>query len=166
MGRDREIPTSIKVGVGVGVAYLLYRLLGTGSGLGSGTGMGRGMGRDPSRIPGVPAPTPAPVVAPTQPPDTQPVEIRVHPSPTDPTRAVIEMEGRIVSAGNLIARIGAGKRRDVLVTVRGDTRAGAWSEIRDALEFAGIRIGLRQSSISTRSSDVLQVSPGGAHLQV
>ncbi len=104
------------------------------------------MGRGASRIPAVPVPAPA--IAPPRPHDTQldtqPIEIRVLPSSTDSMKAVIEMEGRIVSVGDLIARIDAGKRRDVVATVSGATRHGAWSEIREALKFAGIRIGLRQ----------------------
>jgi hypothetical protein len=57
--------------------------------------------------------------------------------------AVIELAGRVISVGELTARIDAGGRRDVLVTVTGDTRTGAWEEIRDALTFAGIQISLR-----------------------
>jgi hypothetical protein len=72
--------------------------------------------------------------------DQQAVSIIVRPSPTDPMRAVIVMEGRDVTVGELIARIDAGGRRDVLVTVTGDTVQGAWDEIHDALQFAGIQI--------------------------
>jgi len=73
----------------------------------------------------------------------------VRPSLTDPTEAAIEMEGRIVSIGELIARIDAGKRRDVLVTVRGDTRQGALAAIRDALTFMGIQVSVREPVVSS-----------------
>lgn len=76
----------------------------------------------------------------------------MRPSPIDPTKAVIEMEGRIISVGDLIARIDAGKRRDVLVTLRGDTRYGAWREISEALEFSGIQIGLHRPLVSPSPS--------------
>ena len=73
----------------------------------------------------------------------------MRPSLTDPTEAAIEMEGRIVSIGELIARIDAGKRRDVLVTVRGDTRQGALAAIRDALTFMGIQVSVREPVVSS-----------------
>jgi len=63
-----------------------------------------------------------------------------------PINQPIAEQGRVVSVGDLIARIDAGRRGDVLVTVRGDTREGGWTEIRDALAFMGIQILLRQTS--------------------
>lgn len=140
MERDHEISTGVKLSVGVGVAFLLYWLLWTGGRSGRGTGSVPGTSAAPGSLSPVPGISAVPAVVLPRPRDTQPVEILVHPSSTDPTRAVIEMEGRVVSVSVLIARIDAGKRRDVRVTVRGDTREGGWMEIRDALEFAGIQI--------------------------
>jgi hypothetical protein len=147
MDREQEIPTSLKIGLGIGIAYALYRL-----GLSLSTRAGGAPGgattsapepsvataQIPARTPGAPA-----RILPTHPHDTRPVEIRVRPSPTDPRAAVIELTGRVLSIGDLIARIDAGGRRDVLVTVTGDTRTGAWEEIREALTFAGIQISAR-----------------------
>ena len=127
MSQDQEIPTSLKIGVGLGIAYALYRL---GLAIGGKKAPAGTSGGDPRKPP-------------PRPRDTKPIEIRVRPSPANPRSAVIEMEGRIISVGDLIARIDAGGRRDVLVTVTGDTRTGAWDEIRDMLAFAGIQISLR-----------------------
>lgn len=143
MDREYEIPTSLKIGLGIGIAYALYRL---GLSLHAGgattdapsTPPGSPTGQAPARATNLPA-----RLIPTRPRDTKPVEIRVRPSPTDPHVAVIELAGRVISVGELTARIDAGGRRDVLVTVTGDTRTGAWEEIRDALTFAGIQISLR-----------------------
>lgn len=137
-GRDRDDGVGmgiLKLGLGAGVGFAIFMLVsGTG-----GFGFGRGGG------PGVPAGPPA---APPRPPDTKPVEVRVKPSATDPKKAVIELEGKVISVGDLVARIGAGGRHDVLVTVRGDTIQGAWDEIRNALVSAGIQISIRQPSAS------------------
>lgn len=136
-GRNRdEVPGLVKLGLGFGVGFGLYMLIARIGGF----GLGRGHGRASAG--------PAGPAAPTRSRDEQAVEIRVKPSPIDPKKAVIEMEGKIVTAGELIARIDAGGRRDVLVSVRGDTIQGAWDEIHDALVFAGIRIALRQPVIS------------------
>ncbi len=153
MVRDREMPDVAKLGIGlgigVGIGYLLSRLFGVGGGGPPWPGAGRradaGHGLP---APAVPARPPALMPAspvPARPRDEVPVEIRVRPSATDPEMTVIEMEGRVVSVGELADRVGAGGRRDVRVTVRGDARQGGWEEIRQALEFLGIQILLRQS---------------------
>jgi hypothetical protein len=122
-GRSRDqMPGVVKLGLGVGLGYLLYKLLGGG-------GFGFGPGEVPSR-----------------PHDEQPIEVRIRPVPADSTKAEIALEGRIVSLGELIARIRVGGRRDVLVALRGDTRQGAWDEIREALESAGIQIVRKQAA--------------------
>lgn len=72
----------------------------------------------------------------------------MRPLEADPSVTVIEMEGRIVSVGELADRIGAGGRRDVSVSVRGDARQGGWEEIRRALDFLGIQILLRSTPYS------------------
>jgi hypothetical protein len=122
--RDREDGSGlVKLGLGFGVGLGLFMLFGGGGGFGFGRGSG-------------PAATgPAPF-----PPDTKPVEIRVRPSPTDPRTAIIEMEGTTISLPDLIARVNAGGRRDVVVTVSGVTREGAWQDIATALRSAGITI--------------------------
>jgi hypothetical protein len=161
MDRDREVPTIVKLGIGVGLGYALYRLLEfAGGDLGPGTrraGVAIRLPAVPSRPPAdrrtaVPPIEVAPVVeipSPVRPRDEQPVEVRVRPSPIDPSITVIEMDGRFVSVGELIARIDEGGRRDVVVAVTGDAREGGWREIRDALGFAGIEISLRQPPIGS-----------------
>lgn len=149
MSRDRDTQTVVTIGIGIGVGYAIYRLLQGGAPAGAGPGSnerGSASATWPTRAPAE-VPIEAPAVsapAPARPPDVRPVEIRVQPSSSNPTQAIVEMEGRIVSVGELIARIDAGGRRDVLVAVRGDTREGGWTEIRDALLFSGIQISLRQ----------------------
>jgi hypothetical protein len=161
---------TVKLGVGVGVGYLIYRLLSARGG-GQGPGLGGGPGAVPGGGPGggrgngggrpgeapwgstLSAPRPTqdpgfdPLVSPPSPlpraHDVVPIEARVRPSPTDPAKTVLEVEGRILSIGDLVARIDAGGRRDVIIAVRGDAQQGGWEEIRDALGFAGIRILLR-----------------------
>jgi len=125
-GRDRNGMGIVKLGLGAGIGFALYMLI-SGSG---GFGFGRGADAGPA--------------APPRPRDEKPIEVRVKPSPTDPQKAVIELEGQIVTANDLIARIIAGGRRDVLITVRGDTIQGAWDEIRGALAAAQIEVSLRQ----------------------
>ncbi len=117
--RAQKTPIVVKFGVGAGIGYALYRLLSWAGGIGAGTGRPR---------------------------DAQPVLIRVRPA-DDPTRAVIEMEGRVVLVPDLVARIRAGGRQDVLVVVRGDTIQRAWDDVRVALELAGIQVVIRQAPI-------------------
>jgi hypothetical protein len=97
---------------------------------------------------------PSPTTAPPRPRDEQSIHIVVQPSPTDPKKAVIKipLEDRFISVGELVTHINAGGRKDVHVTVTGATRQGAWLEIRDALERAGVQIFLLQPSSSSRVS--------------
>ncbi len=127
---SREIGTGV---VGVGVGFVLYLLIsGLGRGRSDGTGASAGEGPSP--------------LTPPRPIDDQPVQVVVQPSPADPTKAVIKLEGRIVSVGDLVSRIDAGGRRDVSVTVTGDTTERAWIEIREALTFLGIHVFQRAPS--------------------
>lgn len=135
MGHEHKVLTSLKVGLGIGVAYLLYGLLSPKDSRGSGPGNLRT--RADLSLPR------ASVPAPKRFEDRLPIEIRVRPAASDPAKTVVEMEGKVITVGDLIARIDAGKRRDVRVTVRGDTREEGWAEIRAALGFAGIQIWLR-----------------------
>lgn len=142
-GRDRDdgVGTGIlKLGLGMGVGFAIYMLVGGTGGFGFGRGAGAGTGPGPA--------------APPRPRDAQPVEILVRPSPSDPKKAVIETEGKIVSVGDLIARIDAGGRRDVRVKVRGDTIQGAWDEIHDALGSAGLQIFMQQTHTAPAVSTV------------
>lgn len=135
-GRDRDdgVGTGIlKLGLGMGVGFAIYMLVGGTGGFGFGRNAGAGTGPGPA--------------APPRPRDTQPVEILVKPSPADPKKAVIETEGKIVTVDDLVARIAAGGRRDVLVKVRGDTIQGGWDDIHAALTSAGIQVSIWQTPI-------------------
>ena len=129
----RSVAASLGEGiVGIGIGFALYMLI-SNFGLG-----GKGSASGGSQT-----------SAPKTPPrarDQQPMEILVRPPAGDPKKAVIELEGRVISPGDLVARISAGGRRDVRVTVTGDTVQGAWDALRDALAFAGIQV-LRRSSL-------------------
>jgi hypothetical protein len=133
--RDRDgVPGVVKLGLGVGVGLAIYMLFGGSGGFGLGRGGGFGRGE------AAPAGPPQAPTAPPRPPDAIPIEVRVKPSPTDPKQGVIELEGKIVTVDDLVARIHEGGRRDVVVVVRGDTIQGAWDKIHDAIVAAGIEI--------------------------
>lgn len=131
MSREDEISTGVVIGAGAAVgaaAYLLYRTLragGDGGWIGAGVGAGRWAGADASS-------------------DAHPIRVLVRPSATHPDQTLIEMNGEILSASDLVHRIEDGRRRDVIVAVRGDTREEGWARIRDALALAGIRVLLQE----------------------
>lgn len=148
--RDREeTPFIVKAAVGAGLGYALYRLLGTrgqgDGGSGSGGRRGHAAPTAPHPRPEVPVRPPTPAPTPVHRRDEQPVRVLVRPDDADPARAAVELDGRVVSVGELVARVDAGGRRDVVVSLRGDTRQGAWEELRSALAFAGVDVMLRST---------------------
>ena len=140
MDREYEMPTSLKM-AWASASLTHFTALVWASTRGPGVPQ-RGSPSKQPRRPNGPTPckgpwAPSPHASPTPPGH------KTHRDPRTPltdksTGAVIELAGRILSVSDLIARIDAGGRRDVLVTVTGDTRTGAWEEIREALVFAGI----------------------------
>lgn len=136
MARD-DTPTAVKFGLGVVAGYAFYRLLGW---FGGGPGLSGGA---PGSGDGAGSGTPPPPPPPKRTPDLQPLVVLVKPSPMNPAGAVLEAEGHPLSVGQLIARIDAGGRKDVAITVRGDVVESSWREIRQALEAMGIQILVR-----------------------
>ena len=129
-----------KLTLGAGIGFALYMMFGGRGGLGFGRGsggLGAGGASPGTAAPGAPA---------ARMPDVQPIAVRVRPDPADPAKTAIELEGNLVSVAELIARIVAGGRRDVVVAVRGDTRQGGWEEIRQTLSSAGIQVIDQQAS--------------------
>lgn len=134
----------VKLGLGVGIGFALYMMFGGRGGLGFGRGSGGidsgGRGEGSGTGPAV-----------QQAPDAQPISVRVVPDPSDVTKGAIELEGNLVGISDLIARIVAGGRHDVILIVRGDTRQGAVEQIQQTLTSAGIQIIDRQQPASAVS---------------
>jgi len=160
MRGERKAPAILKFGLGVGIGYALYRLLGLAGGGGGfgpgGAGLGPGGSGPGSDGSGAGAPATEP---PARPLDSEAVQVRVRPSPNDPTRVIIEVEGRIVTVGELVERVNASGRRDVTVTVASDTRPEAWNELHEALNFLGIQLGPKSQLPPRRCK--IRIASGG-----
>jgi hypothetical protein len=129
--RDGFGTNVLKFGAGLGIGFALYMMFGGNLGL----GFGRGAGGSGSGGGGM------------QPPrDAQPITARVIPDPADASKAVIDLEGQHVSVADLIGRVVAGGRHDVVLLIRGDVREGAAEQVRQTITSSGLQIVARLAS--------------------
>ena len=121
-----------KFGLGLGVGFGLYLLF---RNLGFGGGFGFGGGRGEPRDEGAPAP-------PSIPRDEQRLEfVMVGPTTLDnKTPRFSGPGGKIYALEELIARIKAGDRTDMLLKVRGDVISGPADDAEAQIKNAGIDI--------------------------
>ena len=124
----------VKFGLGLGVGYglcLLIQNLGLGGGFGGGRGEARGDGTSPA----LPGSSP-----PSIPRDEQRLEfLMVGPTTPNNKKATFRGPGgQIYSLEEMIARIKAGGRTDVLLRVRGDVISGPTDNAEAEIKQAGI----------------------------
>lgn len=119
----------IKFGLGLGVGYGLYRLIRD-----LGFGGGRGEARGDGTAPGPPTPS--------IPRDEQRLEfLMVGPTSPDNRKAAFRGPGgQLYALEEMIARIKAGGRADVLLRIRGDVISGPADEAEAEIKRAGIAL--------------------------
>ena len=132
MAESSTAETVSKFGVGLGVGVALYFLI---RNLGFGFGEGRGEARDE----GAPAPSSTP---PTMPRDEQRLEfLMVRPTmPDDKTMAFRGPGNKIYSLEEMLVRIKAGGRTDMILKIRGDVISGPADAAEAVIKTAGIDI--------------------------
>jgi hypothetical protein len=134
----REYPVASAIGrfgISAGIGFALYLII-TGLGFGVGGGRGSGEGRGEGRGE---APPPPPV-----PKDELRLEFAMfHPTPEEHPRIPMGFRGpgaKMYSLEEMIARVKAGGRADVALTIMGDVRHGSVVEARAHIKQAGIEI--------------------------
>lgn len=136
MAESSTAETVGKFGVGLGVGVALYFLI---RNLGFGGGFGFGGGRGEARDEGAPAPSSTP---PTMPRDEQRLEfVMVSPTTIDDKVSAFSGPGnKIFSLEEMLARIKAGGRTDMILKIRGDVISGPADAAEAVIKTAGIDI--------------------------
>ena len=134
MSESSPAEAVVKFGLGLSLGFGLYLLI---QNLGFGGGSGFGRGRGEARDEGASAVPPSPSLLPR---DEQRLEfVMVLPTTRgDKTTAFRGPDGKIYALEEMIARIKAGGRIDVLLRVRGDVISGPADDAEAQIKQAGI----------------------------
>ena len=136
MAENSPAETVSKFGVGLGVGFALYLLI---RNLRFGGGLGFGGGRGETRDERTPAP---PSTPPPMPRDEQRLTfVMVRPTtPGDKTMAFRGPGDKIYSLEEMLARIKAGGRSDMILKIRGDVISGPADAAEAQIKKAGVDI--------------------------
>ena len=139
MAESSPAETVSKFGVGLGLGFALYFLI---RNLRLGGGFGFGGEGDVARGEGAPAPPSTPPPPPPMPRDEQRLTfVMVRPTtPDDKTMAFRGPGDKIYSLEEMLARIKAGGRTDMILKIRGDVITGPAHNAEAQIKKAGIEI--------------------------